>query len=124
GTVTTGTGTAILISFQCPPDRALYEGRRDSSRPGAPPPKGIITPGAVKILNFANQNGFFTYPAMGSGRVAAAHWRLKPRETFSIEMREGEEQILFTWKGALIIKEDHSSYRAAERDTIFISGKN
>jgi mannose-6-phosphate isomerase-like protein (cupin superfamily) len=124
GTITTGTGTAILISFQCPPDMALYEGRRDSSRPGAPPPKGVITPGAVKILNFGDRNGFFTSPGMGSARVAAAHWRLKARETLSIEMREGDEQLLFVWKGALTVRQNQSSYAAGERDTVFLSGKN
>ena len=65
GTITTGTGTAILISFQCPPDLALYTGARDSSRPGAAPPNGVITPGAVKLLDFADKNGFFTYPGDG-----------------------------------------------------------
>ena len=35
GTITTGKGTAILISFQCPPDMVLYTGARDSSAPGA-----------------------------------------------------------------------------------------
>lgn len=73
GTITTGTGTAILISFQCPPDFALYTGARDSSRQGAPPPKGLITPGAVKVLDFARRDGFFLYPAMGSTRASAAY---------------------------------------------------
>src|SRR2546422_5978021 len=70
GTITTGSGTAILISCQCPPDMVLYSGARDSSRPGAAPPKGVITPGAVKLLDFSNQNGFFVHPEMGSIRVA------------------------------------------------------
>src|SRR5947209_10504713 len=77
GTITTGSGTAILISFQCPPDMALYSGDRDSSRPGSAPPKGVITPGAVKLVDFSHTNGFFVHPDMGSKRVAVAHRKLE-----------------------------------------------
>lgn len=73
GTITTGTAEAVMISFQTPPDLVLYTGARDSSRPGAAPPKGVITPGAVKFVDFANQNGFFVHPRMGAERVAVAH---------------------------------------------------
>jgi mannose-6-phosphate isomerase-like protein (cupin superfamily) len=124
GTVTTGTGTAILISFQCPPDRVLYSGARDSSRPGAAPPKGVITPGAVKLVDFSNQNGFFVHPNMGSKRVAVAHRKLKPGEKFTTDVAEDEEQMLFVWKGALSVKSEHGVYPAGERETVFISGRN
>src|ERR1044071_8363655 len=63
GTITAGTGEATMISFQNPPDLILYTGARDSKRPGAAPPKGVITPGAVKYINFGDKNGFFTSPA-------------------------------------------------------------
>src|SRR5688500_18982127 len=59
GTVTAGTGDAIMISFQNPPDLILYTGARDSMKAGAAPPKGVITPGAVKFLRFGDKNGFF-----------------------------------------------------------------
>lgn len=124
GTITTGTGTAILISFQCPPDMVLYSGARDSSRPGAAKPKGVITPGAVKLLDFSNQNGFFVHPGMGSKRVAVAHRKLKPAEKFSTEVAEDGEQMLFVWKGAVSVKSLQGVYTAAERDTVFISGRN
>ena len=124
GTITTGTGTAILISFQCPPDMVLYSGARDSSRPGAAPPKGVITPGAVKLLDFSNQNGFFVHPNMGSKRVAVAHRKLKPGEKFPTDVAEDGEQMLFVWKGALSVKSMQGVYTAGERETVFISGKN
>jgi mannose-6-phosphate isomerase-like protein (cupin superfamily) len=124
GTITTGTGTAILISFQCPPDLVLYSGARDSSRPGAAPPKGVITPGAVKLVDFSNQNGFFVHPKMGSKRVAVAHRKLKPAEKFSTDIAEDGEQMLFVWKGALSIKSQQGVYTAGERETVFISGRN
>jgi mannose-6-phosphate isomerase-like protein (cupin superfamily) len=124
GTVTTGTGIAILISFQCPPDMVLYSGARDSSRPGALPPQGVITPGAVKLVDFSNQNDFFVHPGMGSKHVAAAHRKLKAGEKFTAEVPEDGEQILFVWKGALSIKSARGAYTAGERDTVFISGRN
>jgi mannose-6-phosphate isomerase-like protein (cupin superfamily) len=122
GTVTTGSGDTIMISFQVPPDKVLYTGARDSSRPGAAPPKGVITPGAVKFVDFAKQNGFFTGPAMGSQRVAAAHRVLKRGETFVAEVGAEGEGLLFVWKGAIRVKGQTNTYAAGDKDTVFISG--
>jgi mannose-6-phosphate isomerase-like protein (cupin superfamily) len=122
GTVTTGPGDTIMISFQVPPDMVLYTGARDSSKPGAPPPQGVITPGAVKFVDFAGKNGFFTDPAMGSQRVAAAHRILKRGEKFTAEVSAEGEGLLFVWKGAIQVKDKSKSYAAGERDTVFISG--
>jgi mannose-6-phosphate isomerase-like protein (cupin superfamily) len=124
GTITTGTGTAILISFQCPPDTALYSGARDSSRPGAAPPKGVITPGAVKLLDFADHNGFFVHPGMDSHRVAVAYRKLRLGEKFSTSVSEDAEQLLFVWKGALSVRSNGRFHKAGERETVFINGKN
>jgi mannose-6-phosphate isomerase-like protein (cupin superfamily) len=122
GTVTTGAGDTIMISFQVPPDLVLYTGARDSSKPGAAPPKGVITPGAVKFVDFADKNGFFTGPAMGSKRVAAAHRVLKQGESFTADVGNDGEGLLFVWKGAIRVKDSVKSYNAGERDTIFIKG--
>lgn len=124
GTVTTGTGTAILISFQCPPDLALYTGARDSSRPGAPPLKGVITPGAVKLVDFSNRNGFFTHPGLGSMRLAVAYRKLKRGQAFSTRIEDDGEQLLFVWKGEVSLKSKQDLYKAAERETVFMSGAN
>ena len=124
GTITTGTGTAILISIQCPPDKVLYTGARDSSRPGAERPKGEISPGAVKLLDFANRNGFFVYPGMGSTKVAAAHRRMKPGESFQTAVGEDGQQFLFVWKGAISVKSKQGVHRAGKTETVFISGTN
>src|SRR5260221_11284671 len=77
-----GTADATMISFQNPPDLILYTGARDSKRPGAAAPKGVITPGAVKYLNFQEKNGSFTNPEMGSNRASGSHRNLKRGETF------------------------------------------
>lgn len=123
GTVTTGTGTAILISFQCPPDMVLYSGARDSSRQGAAPPQGVITPGAVRLLDFSNRNGFFVNPQMGSLKVAVAHRTLKPGEKFSTDVAEDGEQMLFVWKGQLAVESGQTRFRVGERETLFVSEK-
>jgi mannose-6-phosphate isomerase-like protein (cupin superfamily) len=122
GTITTGAGDTIMISFQVPPDLVLYTGARDSSKPGAAPPKGVITPGAVKFVDFANKNGFFTNPAMGSKRVAAAHRVLKQGESFQADVGAEGEGLLFVWKGAIRVKGESGTHHAGEKDTVFISG--
>ena len=122
GTVTTGTGKTIMISFQVPPDLVLYTGARDSSKPGAAPPKGIITPGAVKFGEFADRSGFFISPRMGAMRGAATYRKLKAGESFSASAGSGGELMLFVWKGAIQVKDKSSSYSAGEKDTVFAFG--
>jgi len=122
GTITAGSGAALMISFQTPPDMALYSGARDSSRPGAAPPKGLITPGAVKFTDFASQNGFFIHPGMGAARIAVAHWKLKPGEKISAKVSRDGEQVLFVWQGAVTVHHQGRRLQAAEKDAVFASG--
>src|SRR6266446_8834554 len=122
GTVTAGTGDATMISFQNPPDLILYTGARDSKRPGAAAPKGVITPGAVKYLNFQEKNGSFTNPEMGSNRASGSHRNLKRGETFHTKVDAEGEQLLFVWRGVITVKDKKVSYSAGERDTVFITG--
>ena len=122
GTITTGPGDTIMISFQTPPDLVLYTGARDSSKPGAAPPQGIITPGAVKTIDFAGKNGFFTNADMGSKQAAGAHRKLKRSEHFTTDVAEGGEHVLFVWKGALKVKDKAGSYTAGEKVTVFVTG--
>ncbi len=126
GTITTASDT-VMISFQVPPDLALYTGARDSSRPGAAPPKGKITPGAVKFVDFAQHNGIFLGPEMGATRATAAHRRLHPGEAFPMSLARGTEGLIFVWKGAILSVVGRSAegrrvLAANEKDTIFLSG--
>ncbi len=123
GTVTAGTGDAVMISFQNPPDLILYTGARDSKRPGAAKPVGVITPGAVKFVDFKRKNGFFTNAALGSNRATGSYFLLKRNQKFRTEVKAGGEQVLFVWRGALRIRDKGTTYTAGERDTVFISGE-
>ena len=123
GTVTAGTGEAIMISFQNPPDLILYTGARDSKRPGAAQPKGDITPGAVKYIDFAHKNGQFTSMPMGSQRASGSHHLLKTGAHFKTSVDAEGEQFLFVWKGAIRVKDNRGAvYTAGEKDTVFIQG--
>ena len=122
GTVTAGNDEATMISFQNPPDLILYTGARDSKKPGAAPPKGVITPGAVKYVNFQKKNGAFTDRKMGSERATGAHRKWKKGEKFRTAVAVGGEQVLFVWRGALTVSDGAKTYRAGERDTVFIQG--
>jgi quercetin dioxygenase-like cupin family protein len=122
GTVTAGAGEAIMMSFQNPPDLILYTGARDSMKAGAKPPQGKITPGAVKFFSFADKNGFFTSPGMGSTNAAAAHRKLKPQQSFKTKVPASGEQLLFVFEGSIQVKDKSGSYQAGEKDTVFIQG--
>lgn len=122
GTITTGASNAVMISFQTPPDLVLYTGARDSSLPGAAAPKGVVTPGAVRYVDYAARNGLFAHPGMGAPRIAASHRRLAPGEKFSASVRPGGEQVLFVWKGAIAVTAKDRQERAGERDAVFVSG--
>jgi len=119
GTITTGTGKALLISFQAPPDLKLYSGERDSSKPGAKPPVGVITPGAVQLLEFQNKNGFFLHRGLGSKRVAVAYRTLKPAEEFQAEFPASGEGLLFVWKGGVTAQQGQSRYPLEETNLLF-----
>jgi mannose-6-phosphate isomerase-like protein (cupin superfamily) len=113
-----------MISFQTPPDMVLYTGARDSSRPGAAPPKGVITAGAVKYIPFAKVNGFFAYPGATDTRVAAARQELKPGQKFTTGIGKDGEQMLFVWSGEIAVHGGGQDYAVGEKDTAFITGPN
>ena len=122
GTITAGTGDAVMISFQNPPDLVLYTGARDSKRAGAAPPKGVITPGAGKYVKFQEKNGEFTNAALGSLRSTGSRYLLKPKQKIRAEVKENGEQVVFVWRGAIRVKADGKTYAAGERDAIFVTG--
>jgi enterochelin esterase-like enzyme/quercetin dioxygenase-like cupin family protein len=118
GTITT-EDNSMMISFQTPPDFVLYTGARDSMKPGAAPPQGVITPGAIKYVDFESRNGLFADRTIGAERIKAAHHEIAPGTELVTEVSSGSEQVLFVWKGSVIA---NGNIRAGERDTIFARG--
>lgn len=123
GTITAGTGPAVMISFQNPPDLVLYTGARDSSKPNAAPVQGDITPGAVKYVNFREKNGQFVGPQQGATVVAAFHRKLRRGEKIQARVDAVGEALFFVWRGAIRVSDGKNEYQAGERDTVFVSGK-
>ena len=121
GTITMEDGTE-MISFQTPPDTALYTGSRDSSKAGAAPPKGSITPGAVKYVNFSDKNGLFMHPGTGAQRIAAGYRRMAPGESFSQSVGAGTEAVVFVRQGAVQALVGGKPEKAGERDAVFVQG--
>lgn len=117
GTVTTDSKT-VMVSFQTPPDLALYSGARDPSRGPTDMSKGLITPGAVKYFEFASRDGVFLGPGVGAERVKAAHHRLPPGGERTVTVRTGSECVVFVWTGAVVADEA----RLGPRDTVFVRG--
>jgi quercetin dioxygenase-like cupin family protein len=117
GTVTVADGTE-MISFQTPPDLALYTGGRDSSKAGAAPPKGVITPGAVKYVAFSDKNGLFWDPAHGAPRIAVGHRKLAPGASFSQSVAAGQEAVIFVREGTV----QAAQGTASAKDAIFVQG--
>lgn len=122
GTVTAGTGEAIMISFQNPPDLILYTGARDSSRPGAAPPKGVITPGAVKYVSWQQKQGPFTDMKIGSNRAKGIHRILRNGDKIHTKVGNDGEGLLFVWKGKIRVTDGSQTWTAGERDTVFAQG--
>jgi quercetin dioxygenase-like cupin family protein len=122
GTITVEDGTE-MISFQTPPDLALYTGSRDSSKAGAAPPKGAITPGAVKYVRFDDKNGLFWSPSTGAPRIAAGYRRLAAGETFTQAVSAGQECVVFVHRGSVQTAIGGKPAAAAERDAIFVDGQ-
>ncbi len=121
GTITTASGT-VMISFQTPPDMALYTGARDSSRPGAAAPKGKITPGAVKYVEFGSKTGVFIGPETGARRVVVARRVLAPGEEMRVEVRKDAEHVIFLWQGALEAGGLAKPEKMERRDALFAAG--
>jgi len=123
GTITAGTGEAIMISFQNPPDFILYTGARDSSRPGAAPPKGVITPDAVRYVSFRARDGQFSGPGNGSLKSTGSRHLLEKGKSLKSSVKAEGEQVLFVWRGGISLKmSGGATHQAGERDAVFVQG--
>ena len=108
GTVNQTDAVAVLISFQSPPDDALYRGERDSSHRGdAPKPaKGQASHVVIRQLRSGEtpaHGGVSAWapisPVIGAGDEAIDYIELEPGATFSVPASKQAESVWFVWSG-------------------------
>ena len=50
--------------------------------------------------------------------------KLKPGQTFTNSLPANWEEVLFVWKGSVVIKSHGAEYKVGEKEAAFISGRN
>ena len=128
GTVNTTDGPARLISFQSPPDMALYRGERDHAPDQTPKPQ----PGhrsAVQVITMAKGGPVFGQPGdwrcvispqRGSQHIALDYINLSAGEGFEHE-RGPTEAIYVLIDGEAEVKADDQKWNLAAKDVIFLN---
>jgi len=124
GTVNTTDADARLISFQCPPDMALYNGTRDKG--DIPRPRAGHTSG-VQIITLAKGSPVFGKPCewrnvicaeKGARHMAVDYIRLSPGEGFEHEPEETEVAYVLL-AGGVEVGWRAKEQRLAKDDVIF-----
>jgi mannose-6-phosphate isomerase-like protein (cupin superfamily) len=128
GTVNTSGKEARLISFQSPPDRALYRGERDGSADQIPRPRAGHR-SAVQIIYMAKGGPVFgrpgdwrdvISPGRGSKHLGLDYIRLEESEGFDHQPGE-TEQIYVILSGKAEVKSSDRSWALKAHDVIFLS---
>lgn len=127
GTVNTTDKDARLISFQSPPDMALYHGERNTSHNEiTKPSKGHIS--AVQIITMSKGSPIFGDIAdwrsivshkKGSKHLALDYIRLKQGDVFYHKQSLNEE-IYVLVNGMVILKSDGEVQKLKSDDVLFI----
>ncbi len=108
GTVNDIPGEATLISFQCPPDPALYSGDRDPAQTGVMPRPKVGE--ATKVRIHAMREGTpresqgikswdAANPAWGAPQMSLQYVELDPQAGFCHDESTGGEAVVFVWSG-------------------------
>lgn len=127
GTVNTTDQPARVMSFQAPPDMALYRGERNLPPEATPKPK----PGhrsAVQVVSMAKGGPVFGKPGdwrsvvspdRGSKYLALDYIKLGSGEGFGHQAGKKEE-ILVLIGGKAQVKTDNSDWDLEKKDVIFL----
>ena len=135
GTVNTTDKPARLMSFQSPPDMALYRGERDhSSSVGSPdipkPENGHRS--AVQIITMAKGGPVFgdlgfwrsvVSPERGSKHLAMDYIKLGSGESFDHEPVSTEGIYVLT-DGKAVVKSGGNKWELVTYDVIFLVGND
>jgi len=126
GTVNTTDEQARLISFQAPPDMALYRGERDKPNAMPSPPTGHRS--NVQILNMAKAGPLFGKPGgwrsvispeKGSQYLSLDYIQLESGEGFTHTVLS-KESVYVLIAGSAVVKTDAQSRALGPRDVVFL----
>ena len=127
GTVNDTGKIARLISFQSPPDMALYRGERDHAPEQVPKPK-IDHRSAVQVVDMAKSGPVFgksgdwrcvISPQRGSQFISLEYIRLSSGEGFEHEQGAAEAVYVLV-DGEAEVRDRHQSRNLAAKDVIFL----
>jgi mannose-6-phosphate isomerase-like protein (cupin superfamily) len=128
GTVNTTDKQARLISFQSPPDMALYRGERDHA-PGQSPTPGDGHRSNVQVITMAKAGPVFGTPGdwrsvvsdqKGSQHLAVDYIQLSNGAGFTHEPRP-TESIYVLASGEAEVQADEQKWKLGARDVIFLN---
>ena len=116
GTVNTGKKTARMVSFQSPPDMALYSGERNKSQDERPVPSSDRVSSVLVVRMKSGSPDFREScdwrrvfgPEHGSNSMELWSGTLKLKETISLR-EAGQEGVLIVVKGAFTLSSPQAS---------------
>ena len=129
GTVNTTDAQATLISFQAPPDMALYRGERDPSQTGTTPrpPQDHRTKVRIDRIDpgEGSQQGELQVwtpasPATGTAEMRLEYYELGPGCQVEAPASEDKEAVWFVWSGEVSIAAGGGTLHATRHEGAFI----
>lgn len=129
GTVNTSGAEATLISFQAPPDQALYRGERDPSQTGTTPRPPDNHQTTVRIDQLASgensQQGETrawapASPATGTQEMRLDFYELGQGGQVEAPASTDKEAVWFVWSGEVTIGAGGDTLRAGRHEGAFI----
>ena len=129
GTVNTSGAEATLISFQAPPDQALYKGERDPSKTGTTPRPPDNHQTTVRIDNLASgdaskegssQSWAPASPATGTPEMHLEYYELEQGGHLEASASDDKEAVWFVWSGEVSITAGGETLRASRHEGAFI----
>lgn len=129
GTVNTSAAEATLISFQAPPDQALYRGERDPTHTGTVPRPPQDHKTTVRIDRLAcgasrteGETSVWTpaSPATGTSEMRLDYYELPPGGQVDAPASPAKEAVWFVWSGEATIASGGETVRAARHEGAFI----
>ena len=128
GTVNTSGAEATLISFQAPPDQALYRGERDPSKTGTTPRPPDNHQTTVRIDNLASGDSSKeekttswapASPATGTPEMRLDYYELGQGGHLEAAS-DDKEAVWFVWSGEVSITAGGETLRASRHEGAFI----